>query len=168
MVITDSNIYTTISEGVYADGYSFFLISKPAVTDYSYGYGHGNQLYTPVYFSDRNGDVISKSRVIEMYSGSISSWQIDYTADKDYFCFVAPETRTYALYIDNVVPFRNNIANTDVQIVVLDSNGDIISSSSVWSQPMIPVSMSKNERYFVRIISWMSKPLTYQFHIYYM
>lgn len=168
VVITDSNIYTAISEGGYDDGYSFFLISKPAVTDYSYGYGHGNQLYTPAYFSDRNGDVISKSRVIEMYSGNTYSWQIDYTDDKDYFCFVAPETRTYALYVNNVVPFRNNIASTDVQIVVLDSNGDIISSSSIWSQPMIPVSMSKNERYFIRIISWVSKPLTYQFHIYYM
>ncbi len=157
ITITDSNIATVASEGGYDDGTRYYLIKKAGIIDYPHNNGHNtSSLYTSTSFSDKAGDVISKSGTLNSFT---QSGRFDYPLDVDYYVFSPAYSGMYS--------FTTSLSSStyDLDMVIFDSEGNILDSDYSIGNPEIELPLTSGYRYFIKVVDARSNVTSYTLFI---
>ena len=149
VVITDSNIATTITEGGYSQGVKYFLIKKPPIMDYLH-HSWENNMNNPsqAEFWDCAGDTVTTSKTI---SGTVSHARMDYAGDVDYYAYTPSSDGTYTITMNK---YTYSSGSVDYDMDIYDTYGNTIATNHSGNNPVISIYMEANHRYFIKVYDY--------------
>lgn len=152
--LTNNNILSHMHDGPYDTDYIFLHVSKPAIIDFSHGYGHDASCdQTVPDHIDHAGHTRGSAQILQADT-TVVNGRISYLGDADYYLifFQSSGSRTFEI---TTVSTGTTPDPYPIQLSVYNASGGVLGSTSLVTtgNGSVTISTSSYTVYYIRVIS---------------